>query len=93
MGQRKDTMVIMDWQQLGFSRVKPFFPGHALTLGTVAISAGVIGNPLGAAMVTFFYMAAEFGCSTAQKVVNNLVLLWQKREGIPELANVFPQNV
>ena len=77
MGQRKDTMVIMDWQQLGFSGIKPFLPGHALALGTVAISARVVRNPLGAAMVTFFYMAAKFGCSATQKVVNNLVLLRQ----------------
>jgi len=83
----------MDWQQFGFSRIKPFLPGHALAFGAVAISARVIGNSLGAAMVALFYVATEFGRSTAQNVVDNLVVHRQKREGIPILANVSPKNV
>jgi hypothetical protein len=56
----------------------------------VAVPAGIIGNPLGAAMITFFDMAAEFGRSATQKIVDNLVMLREKREGILILSNVFP---
>jgi len=90
MGQCKDVMVIWDWKQFGFSRLQPFFPRHVLALGTVAVSAGIIRNPLGTAMITFFNMTTEFGRSTTQKIVDNLVVLREKREGILILANVFP---
>jgi hypothetical protein len=83
-------MVIWDWQQFGFSRIQPFFPRHVLALGTVAVSAGIIRNPLGAAMITFFHMATEFFRSATQKIVDNLVMLREKREGILILSNVFP---
>jgi hypothetical protein len=83
-------MVIWDRKQFGFSRLQPFFPRHILALGTVAVPAGIIRNPLGAAMITFFHMATEFGSSTTQQVVDNLVMLREKREGILIRSNIFP---
>jgi hypothetical protein len=83
-------MVIWDRKQFGFSRLQPFFARHILALGTVAVPAGVIGNPLGAAMITPFHMATEFFRSATQKIVDNLVMLREKRISIPIRFNIFP---
>jgi hypothetical protein len=56
-------MVVWNWQQLGFSRIKPSLPWYILTLWAVAIPAGIIGNPIGATMIAPFNMTAKFGGS------------------------------
>jgi hypothetical protein len=56
-------VVVWNWQQLGFSCIKPSLPSHILTLWAVAIPAGIIGNPLGAAMIASFNMTTKLGGS------------------------------
>jgi hypothetical protein len=56
----------------------------------MAVPAGIIRDPLGAAMITFFHMATQFFRSATQKIVDNLVMLREKRIGIPILSNMFP---
>jgi len=80
---------------MGLAAVRLFsppaiFPEAYLTLGTVAVPAGIIGNPLGAAMITFFHMATELGSSATQQVVDNLVMLREKRISILIRSNIFP---
>jgi hypothetical protein len=63
MRQRENVMEVWDWQQLGFSGLKPSLPWDILALWTMTIPAGVIGNPFLAAMITPFDVATEFGGS------------------------------
>jgi len=42
VGERKDDVIVLDGQQLGTACVKPPGFGQGLTLGTVAVPAGVV---------------------------------------------------
>ena len=58
MRQGKDTVEIGDGEDFGFSDFQPSLPGYLLTLGAVAVSAGVIQNTLSAAMAATIEMAS-----------------------------------
>ena len=64
MWQGKDDMEVFEWENLVFSFFKPPFARHVLTFGTVAISAGVIDNADGAAVIAPLDMAAQMNGAT-----------------------------
>jgi hypothetical protein len=63
--QREDQMEIADRQQIGLAGGKPVPRRCALALGTMAVAAGVVGDPAVAAILTVLDMAAEGGCAAA----------------------------
>jgi hypothetical protein len=65
LGDGKDDMEILHAvQQLGLPVFQPLRPGEGLTLGTVAISTGVVGDALMAAGVALLDMTAQGGGAT-----------------------------
>jgi hypothetical protein len=61
MRQGEDEMEVLDGQQLRAPGVQPAFFREGLAFGTVAVAAGVVGDPFGPAGVTGLAMAAEGG--------------------------------
>ena len=57
--KRKDDVEIGNRQQVGFSRGEPRGSGCPLTLRTVPIAAGIIGDACHAAVVASLHVAAE----------------------------------
>lgn len=57
--QGEDDVEIGNLQQIGFSRGEPLGSGFPLTLRTMPIAAGIIGDPRLAAVVAGFDVAAE----------------------------------
>jgi len=64
MGEREDDVEVGDGQQLSASVLDPALLGEGLALGAVAIAAGVVDGPRGAAAVTGLPMSAEGGGAT-----------------------------
>lgn len=64
MGQGKYDMEVCEGENLAFSFFKPTLPWHVLTFRTVAISAGVIDNSDGAAVIAAIDMAAQMRGTT-----------------------------
>ena len=61
MGQGEYDMEISDGQQLGGSRLKPLCFGERLTLGAMAVAAGIVGLPLETAIAAALKMPAQSG--------------------------------
>ena len=59
--QGEDDVEVRNGQQVGAPRREPPRCGEHLTLRTMSIATGVVGNPHGAAAVTRLLMAAERG--------------------------------
>jgi len=57
--QSECNVKVLDGQQLGTASFEPLCFGQRLSLGTVTIPTGVVGDPLIIAIVAFFNMAAE----------------------------------
>ena len=60
-GQSEHDMEILDRQQFGLPRFEPFCPLCVLTLGTMAVAAGVVADPGVVAMAALFDVAAQDG--------------------------------
>ena len=58
-GQREDDVEIGNRQKFGLARGEPLRPRRALTLRTMAVAAGVIGDPRHAAVVAGLDVTAE----------------------------------
>jgi len=61
VGQREDDVEVGNGQDLAAPGGEPAFGGHALALRAVAVPAGVVGDPFGAARRADGAMAAEHG--------------------------------
>ena len=58
-------MEIADGEQVGRAGGEPVFRRRALALGTMAIAAGVVGDPAVAAILAALEVAAERGRAAA----------------------------
>ena len=58
MRQGKDTVEIGDGEEFGFSGFQPSLPRDLLTLGAVTVPAGMVQNPLSAAVAAAIEMAS-----------------------------------
>ena len=58
IGNGKDDVIVGNGKQLGHARLEPLRLGERLALGTVAVAAGVVGDPLGAALIAHVEVAA-----------------------------------
>jgi hypothetical protein len=78
MGQGKDKMEIAAGKQLGFAIIEPSLLGHTLTLGTMSVSAGVIGDTLKSAFIALLNMTAEGSGSAGFDTMHDLdMIVWQ----------------
>jgi hypothetical protein len=57
----EDNVEVFDGQQFGLAVFEPLGAGERLALGTVPVSAGVVGGALVAAGVTLLQVAAQSG--------------------------------
>jgi len=62
--QCKDDMKIFARQEFSLTFFQPFGSGLRLTLGAMAIRAGVVGISFMAALITSFQVTAEGRCAT-----------------------------
>ena len=67
-------MEIGNGQELGFSLFKPSFPGYVLALGAMSVATRIIGNALGATVITHLHMPPQHSGSAAEQVMDNLSL-------------------
>ena len=63
--QGEDQVEVVDRQQVGLAGGEPVLRRRALALGTMAIAAGVVGDPAVAAILAALDMAAERGRAAA----------------------------
>jgi hypothetical protein len=61
IGNGKDDVIVGNGKQLGHARLEPLRLGEGLALGTVTVAAGIVGDPLGAALIAHVDMAAQEG--------------------------------
>jgi hypothetical protein len=59
--QREDDMKVRDRQQFSFTLIHPGGTSHALALGAMPITAGMILNPLVSAIMAMLRFATELG--------------------------------
>ena len=62
--QREDDMVVLDRQQLGLAIGKPLPGRAALALGTVSITARIVGDLCGGAIIALQHVTAQGGGAT-----------------------------
>ena len=89
----KDGMEIGNRQDLGFARLKPSLPGGRLALGAVAVAARVIGDALSATAIALLHMATEIGGSAVKQVVDDFVLMGQKRVLALILSDMLAEDI
>lgn len=61
IGNGKDDVIVGNGKQLGHARLEPLRFGERLALGAVAVTAGVVGDSLGAALIAHVDMPAQDG--------------------------------
>src|SRR5205807_8087319 len=64
--QREDAMTVRNGQQIGAAGGEPTFLDQRLTLGTMAVATGVVGDSHGTAPVTRLPMPAQEGGATGR---------------------------
>jgi hypothetical protein len=57
--ESEDQMKILRWEQILFPSFKPALFVQALAFGAMAVAAGIVGYPQGAAMVALFHVTAK----------------------------------
>ncbi len=82
-GQGEDDVEIRDRQEFRFAGLRPVGGGVCLTLGAVAIAAGVVGDPPVPAPVAGFDMAAQRRGPTGRDVAQGVALLGPERVPVP----------
>ena len=80
-------------QQQGLLGCQPFGPGAALALGTMAIAAGVVTDPLRPARLADFDMAAERSRAALRNRSQHPRLLLRDVVGSAERLPVLPHDV
>ncbi len=75
--QGADDVEVGHRQEVGGPRREPRRPGGSLTLGTVAVAAGVVGEDLVAAGGALLFVAAQGGGAAPCQIAQQATLAWR----------------
>ena len=92
VGQREDDVEVLDREQLGATRFEPALLGETLTLGAVAVAAGVVDGAPVAAAVTLLEVTTESGRAAGREGAQHLVLERADRLSAGEVGSVAPED-
>jgi hypothetical protein len=93
MGQGKDQVKVSAGQKLCLAVVKPLLLGHGLALGTMPVTAGVIGYPLEATCIKAFDMTAENRSPAFFNMTHDFELFAGLRLILPVIHSVEAKDV
>jgi hypothetical protein len=91
--QCKDGVKVWHREEVGLAVGYPLRFGEALTLGTVSIAARVVGVALEAALRTLLHVPAKLGRATGRNGLQDPLLAWGDRMGLPIAVAIEPDNV
>jgi hypothetical protein len=76
MGESENDVEVGGREEFGLAFFKPSLSGDVLTLGAVSIAAGVVEDPLCAAVGTALDVASQGGGAAVKEVADDPVLIW-----------------
>jgi len=95
IGNGKDDVIVGNGKQLGHARLEPLGLGERLALGTMAVAAGVVGDPLGAALIAHVDVPAQEGSPADFDGAHGTMLLTRHGSAVdlPVLRAALVQDV
>jgi len=95
IGNGKDDMIIGNGKQFGHARPDPFRFGERLALGAVAVTTGVVGDSLGAALIAHVDMPAQDGSPADFDGAQDTILLTRhgRTVDLPVLRAALAEDV
>ena len=82
-GKRKNHMKVLDGQELGFPCLHPLRRGGGLALGTVAVAARVVGDPLMPALIAGLGVTSQRRGSADGDILQDAALLGREYVAVP----------
>ena len=92
-GEGEDGMEVVGGQETLLSLFDPSGLSQTLALGTVSVSARVVGGALMAALIAHVQMAAQSGSATGHNIPDDLVLLGRQHMSFDVGLPVNPEDV
>jgi len=80
-------VIIGGWQKLGYPIIQPFFLGHGLAFGTMAVPAGVVGVLLIITVGANLKMPSQGCCPAGYNPVHDLYLFMGGTKGLQKLLS------